>query len=74
LDNPRERILLCLVFERLARDVVEVVADVSPMATMTAPPWWADRGPGSVAEAVIPRYLFADILRRDRLRPPPALA
>jgi len=44
------------------------------MATMTAPPWWADRGPGSVAEAVIPRYLFADILRRDRLRPPPALA
>ena len=31
-------VALCLVFEKLARDEVEVVADVSPMATMTAPP------------------------------------
>ena len=32
-------VALCLVFEKLARDEVEVIADISPMATFTAPPW-----------------------------------
>ena len=32
-------VALCLAFARLARDEVEVVADISPMATITAPPW-----------------------------------
>ncbi len=32
-------VALCLAFARLSRDEVEVIADVSPMATMTAPPW-----------------------------------
>ena len=32
-------VALCLVFEKLRRDQVEVVADVSPMASLTAPPW-----------------------------------
>ena len=32
-------VALCLAFEKLARDQVEVVADVSPMASLTAPPW-----------------------------------
>ena len=30
---------VCHVFEKLSRDEVEVIADVSPMATLTAPPW-----------------------------------
>ena len=32
-------VALCLVFEKLGRSEVEVVADVSAMATFTAPPW-----------------------------------
>ena len=32
-------VALCLAFTKLSRDEVEVIADVSPMATMTAPPW-----------------------------------
>ncbi len=32
-------VALCLAFARLSRDEVEVIADVSPMATFTAPPW-----------------------------------
>ena len=30
---------LCLAFERLSRDEVEILSDVSPMALLTAPPW-----------------------------------
>ena len=32
-------VVLCLAFEKLSRHEVEVVADVSPMALLTAPPW-----------------------------------
>ena len=32
-------VALCLAFEKLARHEVEVIADVSPMASLTAPPW-----------------------------------
>ena len=32
-------VALCLAFAKLSRDQVEVIADISPMATMTAPPW-----------------------------------
>ena len=32
-------VALCLAFAKLARDEVEVIADVSPMATLTAHPW-----------------------------------
>ena len=32
-------VALCLAFAKLSRDEVEVVADVSPMALLTAPPW-----------------------------------
>ena len=32
-------VALCLAFEKLARHEVEIVADISPMATMTANPW-----------------------------------
>ena len=32
-------VALCLAFARLSRDEVEVLADISPMATFTAPPW-----------------------------------
>ena len=32
-------VALCLAFENLCRDEVEVVTDVSPMASLTAPPW-----------------------------------
>ncbi len=32
-------VALCLAFEKLSRDEVEVVADVSPMRAFTAPPW-----------------------------------
>ena len=32
-------VALCLAFAKLSRDQVEVVADISPMATYTAPPW-----------------------------------
>ena len=32
-------IALCLVFEKLARDQVEVLCDASPMSFYTAPPW-----------------------------------
>ena len=32
-------VALCLAFAKLTRDDVEVIADVSPMATITAPPW-----------------------------------
>ena len=30
---------LCLAFAKLSREEVEVIPDISPMATMTAPPW-----------------------------------
>ncbi len=32
-------IALCLAFEKLARDEVEVLCDASPMSSLTAPPW-----------------------------------
>ena len=32
-------VALCLAFAKLARDEVEVIADISPMATLTAHPW-----------------------------------
>ena len=32
-------VALCLAFEKLSRDEVEVLADVSPMASLTAPHW-----------------------------------
>ena len=32
-------VALCLAFEKLAREEVEVIADISPMATLTASPW-----------------------------------
>ena len=32
-------VALCLAFEKLSRDQVEVVNDASPMASLTAPPW-----------------------------------
>ena len=32
-------VALCLAFERLARDEVEILSDVSPMALLTAHPW-----------------------------------
>ncbi len=32
-------VALCLVFEKLSRDEVEVLCDASPMALLTAPPW-----------------------------------
>ena len=32
-------VALCLAFARLSREQVEVIADISPMATFTAPPW-----------------------------------
>ena len=32
-------VTLCLVFEKLARDQVEVLCDASPMSSYTAPPW-----------------------------------
>ena len=32
-------VALCLVFEKLARDEVEVLCDASPMSSYTAPPW-----------------------------------
>ena len=32
-------VALCLVFEKLARDQVEVLCDASPMSSYTAPPW-----------------------------------
>ena len=32
-------VALCLAFEKLAREEVEVIADISQMATFTAPPW-----------------------------------
>ena len=32
-------VALCLAFAKLSHDQVEVVADISPMATYTAPPW-----------------------------------
>ena len=32
-------VALCLAFEKLARDEVEIVADISPMAIHAAPPW-----------------------------------
>ena len=33
-------VALCLAFAKLSRDEVEVIADVSPMASLTAPSWW----------------------------------
>ena len=38
-DSEME-VAACLAFAKLSRDEVEVVADASPMATFTAPPWW----------------------------------
>ena len=32
-------VALCLAFERLSRDEVEILADISPMAHLTAHPW-----------------------------------
>ena len=32
-------VTLCLAFAKLSRREVEVIADVSPMATLTAHPW-----------------------------------
>ena len=32
-------VALCLVFEKLGRDQVEVLCDASPMSSYTAPPW-----------------------------------
>ena len=32
-------VALCLAFEKLARDQVEVLCDASPMSSYTAPPW-----------------------------------
>ena len=32
-------VALCLVFEKLGRDQVEVLCDASPMSTFTAPSW-----------------------------------
>ena len=32
-------VALCLAFERLSRDEVEILSDVSPMALLTAPAW-----------------------------------
>ena len=29
----------CLAFAKLSHDEVEVIADISPMATLTAHPW-----------------------------------
>ena len=37
-DSEAE-IALCLAFEKLSREQVEVIADISQMATMTSPPW-----------------------------------
>ena len=37
-DSEAE-IALCLAFEKLSREQVEVISDISPMATITAPPW-----------------------------------
>ena len=37
-DSEAE-IALCLAFEKLSREQVEVIADISPMATITSPPW-----------------------------------
>ena len=30
----------CLAFAKLARAEVEVIPDISPMASLTAPGWW----------------------------------
>ena len=30
----------CLAFAKLSRDEVEVLTDVSPMASFTTPTWW----------------------------------
>ena len=38
-DSEAE-IALCLAFEKLSRDEVEVISDISQMATLTAPSWW----------------------------------
>ena len=38
-DSEAE-IALCLAFEKLSREEVEVISDVSQMATLTAPSWW----------------------------------
>ncbi len=37
-DSEME-VAACLAFARLSRDEVEVIADVSPMSSYTAPPW-----------------------------------
>ena len=38
-DSEME-VAACLAFAKLSREEVEVISDASPMATMTAPPWW----------------------------------
>ena len=38
-DSEME-VAACLAFAKLSREEVEVIADASPMATFTAPPWW----------------------------------
>ena len=38
-DSEME-VAACLAFAKLSRDEVEVIADASPMASFTAPPWW----------------------------------
>ena len=38
-DSEME-VAACLAFAKLSRDEVDVIADVSPMATFTAPSWW----------------------------------
>ena len=32
-------VTLCLAFAKLSREEVEVIPDISPMATLTAHPW-----------------------------------
>ena len=38
LDSEAD-VALCLAFAKLSREQVEVISDISPMATFTAPPW-----------------------------------
>ena len=38
--DSKMEVAACLAFAKLSRDEVEVLADASPMATFTAPPWW----------------------------------
>ncbi len=38
-DSEAE-IALCLAFEKLEREQVEVISDISQMTTLTAPSWW----------------------------------